>query len=178
MIKEYENFNIPNFFNLAEIAMGYTDGITGKLEKMPMWLQYIDLLKAPIAFYNKSMGYIVSELAMIFKDDFIQLDVYSESMLESCSKNNNIFGILYGYIFKSISNYKIYWMREAKDSLLEAINLAENDNIIICFVELAPHILPILTELKKENLYVKSFISKCIKFNEISEESYSKKVKI
>lgn len=178
LIKEYENFNIPNFLNLAEIARGYIDGITGNLEKIPMWLQCIDLSKAPIALYEKSMGYIVSGLAMILKGDFIQLDVYSESMLESCSKNNNIFGILYGYIFKSISNYKLYGMREGKDSLLKAINLAENDNIIMCFVELAPHILPILTELKEENSYVKSFISKCIKFNEIYEESYSEKVKI
>lgn len=178
LIKEYENFNIPNFLNLAEIARGYIDGITGNLEKMPRWLQCIDLSKAPIALYDKSMGYIVSGLAMILKDDYIQLEVYSKSMLELCSKNNNIFGILYGYIFKSISNYKLYGMREGKDTLMKAINLAENDNIIMCFVELAPHILPILNELKDENSYVKSFISKCTRFNEIYEESYSEKVKI
>lgn len=178
LIKEYENFNIPNFLNLAEIARGYINGITGNLEEIPMWLRYIDLSKAPIALSDKSMGYIVSGLAMILNEEFVQLEVYSEMMIEAYLKNNNIFGILYGYIFQSISNYKIYGMVKAKETLLRAIELAENDNIIMCFVELAPYILPILKELKEKNKYVELLLPKCERFNEIYEESYSNKAKI
>jgi LuxR family maltose regulon positive regulatory protein len=178
LIKEYENFNIPNFLNVAEIARGYINGITGNLEEIPRWLQNIELSKQSIALSDKSMGYIVSGLAMILKEDFVQLEVYSEIMLESYLKNNNIFGVLYGYIFQSISNYKIYGIEKAKHPILKAINLAQGDNIIMCFVELAPHILPVLRELKEENRYVELLLPKCERFNEIYEESYSNKEKI
>lgn len=178
LIKEYENFNIPNFLNLAEIARGYINGITGKLEEIPMWLRHIDLSNAQIALSDKSMGYIVSGIAMILNEEFVELEVYSEMMIEAYLKNNNIFGILYGYIFQSVCNYKIYGIKKAKKSLLNAIELAQNDNIMMCFIELAPHILPILKELKEENTYVELLLLKCERFNEIYEESYSEKVKI
>jgi LuxR family maltose regulon positive regulatory protein len=48
----------------------------------------------------------------------------------------------------------------------------------MCFVELAPHILPVLRELKEENRYVELLLPKCERFNEIYEESYSNKEKI
>ena len=99
-------------------------------------------------------------------------------MIEAYLNNNNIFGILYGYVFQSISNYKIYGIKKAKKSLLNAIELAQKDNIMMCFVELAPHILPILKELKEENRYVELLLPKCERFNEIYEESYSGKIKI
>jgi LuxR family maltose regulon positive regulatory protein len=178
LIKEYEKFNIPNFLNVAEIARGYIYGITGNLGEIPLWLQNMDLSKAPIALSNKSMSYIVTGLAMILKGNYNQLEEYSEAILESYLKNNNLFGILYAHIFKSISNYKIHGINKAKESLLIAINLAEKDNIIMCFVELAPHILPILVEMKEENRYVEVLLPKCERFYEIYEESHKTKEKI
>jgi LuxR family transcriptional regulator, maltose regulon positive regulatory protein len=99
-------------------------------------------------------------------------------MLESYLKNNNIFGILYGLIFQVISAHKIHGMKKAKEYLLKAIDLAEGDNIIMCFVELAPRVIQVLRELKEENAYVDLLLSKCEKFNEIYEESYRCKTKV
>jgi len=94
-------------------------------------------------------------------------------MLVVYERENNILGILYSYIFDSIVKYKCYDnMEQAEKALLKAIDLAKEDHIIMCFIELAPHILPILKNLKKENLYVKMLLPKCEKFNIIYEKNY------
>ena len=61
----------------------------------------------------------------------------------------------------------LYGVDTAEESLLKAIDLAKEDNIIMCFVELSPHILPVLKKLEKENKYAKMLLPKCERFNEI-----------
>lgn len=178
LIKEYENFNIPNFLNVAEIARGYIYGITGNLEEMPMWFKSMELSEAVSTLSDKSMSSIVLGLAMILKGNYVKLEVYAQMMIDTYLKKGNIFGYLYGYIFQAIAKYKLCRMKEAKDALSRAIELAKSDQIIMCFVELAPHILPILKELREEDIYVESLLYKCEKFNNIYEESYNGKVKI
>jgi len=95
-----------------------------------------------------------------------------ETMLEVYMPCNHIFGTLYAYIFDAIAKYKLYGIEEAKKSLLKAIDLAKEDHIIMCFVELAPHILHILKAFEKENSYIKMLLQKCEKFNEIYEKNY------
>ncbi|SFD35630.1 helix-turn-helix transcriptional regulator [Clostridium uliginosum] len=172
LIKEYENLNIPRFLNGAKLALGYIDGITGNLQDMHNWNKDVEKsnsqMKSPVA----NMSYIILGLAMILKGNYIELEVQVETMLECYGKKNNIFGILYAYIFDSVAKYKLYDIQQAKNSLLKAIDLAKEDNIVMCFVELAPHILPILKDLEKENEYVKMLLPKCIKFNEIYEKNY------
>ncbi|WP_160692950.1 hypothetical protein [Clostridium sp. C2-6-12] len=60
------------------------------------------------------MRYIVSGLAIIIKEDFIKLEVYSKNMSGSYLKNNIIFGVAYGYVFQVVADYKIYGMKKAK----------------------------------------------------------------
>ena len=172
LIKEYENFNIPSFLNGVEIAMGYIHGITGNLEDMPKWIKDVEMRNLPIILPVASMSYIGLGLATILKGNYTELEVLVKTMLESYELKNNIFGILYAYIFDSIAKYNLYDIREAKKPLLKAIDLARDDNIIMCFVELAPHILPILKKLEKENEYAKMLLPKCEKFNEIYEKNY------
>ena len=69
-------------------------------------------------------------------------------------------------------------MEEAKKVLLKAIDLAKEDHIIMCFVELSPHIMPILKDIEKENLYVEMLLPKCEKFNIIYEKNYCNMEKI
>lgn len=178
LINEYENFNVPSFLNGVEMAMVYIYGITGNLEDMPKWIKYVEMLNLPIILPVASMSYIGVGLATILKGNYTELEVLAKIMLESYNLKNNIFGILYAYIFDSIAKNKLYGIQKAKISLLKALDLAKGDHIIMCFIELAPHILPILKELQEEDSYAKMLIPKCEKFNEIFIENYCNKIKI
>ncbi len=114
-----------------------------------------------------SMKYIVSALAMVLKKSYIELEIQAEIMLETYSKRKNIFGVIYGYIFDAIAKYKLYGLEIATKSFLKAIELAEKDNIIMCFVELSPHIFPIIKKLEKDDEYVRRLLPRCEEFNKI-----------
>jgi len=172
LIKEYENLNIPSFLNGGKIARAYIDGITGNLENMNKWIRERETFELKVIVPVIGMSYLVLGLAMILKGSYIELEIHVETLLEINVPKNYIFGILYAYMFDSVAKYKLYGMEQAKKSLLKAIDLAREDHIVMCFVELAPHILPILKNLEKENEYAKMLLPKCEKFNEIYEKNY------
>ncbi len=179
LIKEYENHNLPSFLNGAELAIGYVNGITGNLEEMDKWLEYRKNPNIPIETSVLNKSTIVCGLAMILKGSYEKLEILVTNMLTVYERENNILGILYSYIFDSIVKYKRYNnMEEAKKVLLKAIDLAKEDHIIMCFVELSPHIMPILKDIEKENLYVEMLLPKCEKFNIIYEKNYCNMEKI
>lgn len=172
LIKEYENTDIPSYLNGAEIAVEYINGITGNIDAMNNWTKDVPKNFMRIISPNVKMSYLICGLAMILKRNYIELEVQAETMLETYEANNrNIFGIIHAYIFDSIAKYNLYGIEKAKESLLKAINLAKEDHIIMTFVELAPHILPILKTLKKEE-YVDLLIQKCEKFNKTYFDEY------
>lgn len=171
-IKEYRNLNIPRFLNGAEIALGYIDGITGNLEDMHIWINKDESLKLKILSPSMSMGYVVSGMVMILKKSYIELEVQVEIMLEVYLRKNYIFGILYAYIFDSIAKYNLEDTNKAKEVLLKAINLAREDHIVMCFVELASYILPILKEFEEKDEYINILLSECEKFNETCIKNY------
>jgi len=173
LIKEYENISIPRFLNGTEIALGYIDGITGNLANMHKWIECVDSLDLQIISPFVSMKYIVSAFAMILKRSYIELEIQAEIILENYSRKNNMFGIIYAYIFDAIAKFNIYGMENAKKSLLNAINMAKEDNMIMCFIELSPHILPIIKELVKENEYAEMLLPKCESFTEIYYKNYT-----
>lgn len=172
LIKEYENPNIPSFLNGSKIALGYINGVTGNLENMDDLFKDTENLDTKVIIPVVGMNYVIFGLAMILKNSYIELEVHVETMLEVYIPCNHIFGTLYAYIFDAIAKYKIYGIERAKKSLLKAIDLAKEDHIVMCFVELAPHILHILKDLEKENSYVKMLLPKCEKFNEIYIKNY------
>lgn len=172
LIQKYENIDIPSYLNGAEIALGYINGITGNIDAMNNWIKEVPKNFMRIISPNVKMSYLICGLAMIVKRKYIELEVQAETMLEAYEANNkNIFGIIHAYIFDSIAKYNLYGIEKAEKSLLKAINLAKEDGIIMTFVELSSHILPILKTLIKDE-FTQVLLKKCEEFNKIYLEEY------
>jgi LuxR family maltose regulon positive regulatory protein len=178
LISEYKNLDIPRFLNGTEISLGYIDGITGNLDDIHIWINDDDSPNLQVFSPYLSMSYIISGLAMIIKQSYIELEIHAEVMLETYSRKNYIFGILYSYIFDSIAKYNLQDTEKAQQSLLKAVKLAKEDNIIMCFIELSPHILPVLKEIRKKDEYAKRLFAKCNEFSDIYSQNYGGKEKI
>ncbi|WP_026888431.1 helix-turn-helix transcriptional regulator [Clostridium beijerinckii] len=172
LIKEYENLNIPIFLNGSQIAIGYIDGITGNLENLNKWIKNIESNESKDIVPVIGMNHVITGLAMMLNNSYIELEIQVEIMLEVYTSKNSVFGIIYAYIFDSIAKYKLYGKGTAKKSLLKAVELAEKDYIMMCFVELAPYILPLLEFIEKENDYVKYLIPKCKEYNDVYMKKY------
>lgn len=178
LINEYENYSMPRVLNEAEIAIAYINGITGNLEDMLEVTEYEKKPNLQISIKVSDRFYFVSGLKMILKGSYEELEVHVEKMLVTFKCDNNVFGLLYAHIFDSIVKYNRYDMEDAKKALLEAIDIAQEDSIVMSFIELAPHIMNVLKELEKENLYAKSLLAECEKFNKIYKKNYSNFQKI
>lgn len=172
LIREYKNLEIPRFLNGTEIALAYIDGITGNLKNMLEWIRESDSLNLQVLSPFMNMKYVISAFAMILKKSYIELEIQAEMMLEIYLERGHIFAILEAYIFDSIAKYNLYGIESAKTSLKNAIDYVREDNIIMPFIELSPHILPILKELKKEDKYAKMLLPKCEEFNDIYVQNY------
>lgn len=178
LINMYKKLNLPRFLNGTELALGYINGITGNLEEMADFYNEIEIPTQQIIAPHAKMIHIIHSLAMIHKESYIELEVRVEIMLEAYIKSNTIFGIIYAYIFDSIAKFKLYGMKQAKESLLKAIDLAESDDLVMCFIELGPHILPIIEELQEENEYAKMVLADCKKYNEMYGKDYCNMKKV
>ncbi|EHJ01376.1 ATP-dependent transcriptional regulator, MalT-like, LuxR family [Clostridium sp. DL-VIII] len=172
LISEYKSLDIPRFLNGTDIALGYIDGITGNLNDIHIWINDGDSPDLQVFSPYLSMGYIISGLAMMLKKSYIELEIQAEVMLEIYAGRNYIFGILYSYIFDSIAKYNLHDTEKAQKSLIKAMELAKKDNIVMCFIELSPHILPILRGIRRKDEYAKMLLTKCNEFNDIYVKNY------
>lgn len=171
LIREYKNLGIPRFLNGTEIALAYIDGITGNLKNMLEWIREADSLKLQVLSPFMNMKYVISAFAMILKKSYIELEIQAEMMLEIYLERGHIFAIFEAYIFDSIAKYNLYGIESAKASLKNAIDYVREDNIIMPFLELSPHILPVLKELEKEDEYAAMLLPRCERFTDIYKQN-------
>ena len=171
LISEYKDLDIPRFLNGTEVALGYIDGITGNLEGINIWTNDDESPNLQVFSPNASLNYVVAGLAMILKKSYIELEIQAEVMEEIYSKDNYIFGMLYSMIFDAIAKYQLGDIKKAKKSLMKAISLSKEDNMVMCFVELAPHILPILKTIRGKDKYLEELIVRCKEYDKVYKKN-------
>lgn len=145
-----------------DIIMIYIYACIGQIEKISSyWLcSSKSYFNNPIKILeNTHISY--GKLIMLQKN-FIELEKFSKIMLTIYEKQNNIFRIIISKIFASVAEYNIYGIEKAKIFMMEAIELAKSDNIIMPFAENSTDILPILYLMNDD--YIKKILPVCEKF--------------
>ncbi|OPJ60968.1 helix-turn-helix transcriptional regulator [Clostridium oryzae] len=162
LIDEYETMNFPRWLNSIDFAKAYINGIMGNPAGIPNNINDIEDYEFEQILPIMTTKYIAQGMAIICQGNFIKLDIHAEIMIQE--QKNSIFGLIYAYIFKAISQYNTHNVEKGKKLLLEAIDLARQDHIVACFAELAPHIISMLKELQNVDEYVKEILPECMKF--------------
>ncbi|MGE4485298.1 MAG: response regulator transcription factor [Oscillospiraceae bacterium] len=108
-------------------------------------------LKSEVLYQGGGFNYIVYGKYLLLKKEYIRLEVLIEDMLKCFSAFNNLFGLLHAYIQEAAAKYKLYGMETAETSLLLAIGIARDDNIILPFAEYSLHIIDILRSIQKKS---------------------------
>lgn len=164
-----------------DMCKGYLYACLGQPEKIPLWLQTGDMTAADLLYQGVAFNYIVYGKSVMLSKNYVALEVFIESINEQFSIFSNQLGFIHNYIFEAVTQYRLNGMAEGVAALERALSSAQPDNIILPFVENAPHILDMLKVLSardSKNEYLKKIVSYSEQYIESLNISRPDKVKL
>lgn len=148
----------PMIHGMVEFIRGYIYGIANQYDKVPGWTRDFDMKDGMSNLPNLVTGFINLGLALLHKGEYIQLEVLMETSLEEYKKAQYIYGMIQTNILWAIAKEKLYDEEDGAETLKEAIDLAQPDQIIMPFVELRDQIRGMLEILAKDNELAKHIL--------------------
>jgi LuxR family maltose regulon positive regulatory protein len=152
-----------------DLCKGYIYACLKQKDKIPYWLQTGDMSAANFFYQGMAFNYIIYGKAVMLSENYINLEMLSESFIEHFSMFSNQLGFIHNGIFKAVAKYHLYGMEEGVSALEEVILSAQADDIIMPFVESASHIMDMLYIIENNdsnNEYVKKIIHYGKQYNE------------
>lgn len=163
------------------MCKGYIYACLVQPQKIPLWLQTGDLADADFLYQGVSFNYIVYGKAVMLSNNYVALDVLTESFQEQFSIFSNQLGMIHNHIFRAVATYHLNGINEGVNALENALKIAQADNIILPFVENAPDILKVLKAMANsdsQNEYLKKIVFYSEQYIESLNSSHPYKVKL
>jgi LuxR family maltose regulon positive regulatory protein len=161
------------YYNTAlELVEGYINACMRRPDGIPGWLSTGDMSAAHFMFEGIAFNYIVHGKAVLLSKDYVRLEILTEELEEYFSVFHNQLGFLHNKIFEAAAKYRLYGMEKGCAALVEAIDMAREDHLILPFAEYAPDILDMLRNIShsdSRDIYIKEVLKAC--------EQYSKNIK-
>lgn len=142
--KDITGLNNSIYNTTIDMCKGYIHACLQQPEKIPYWLQTGDMSAADLLYQGIAFNFIVYGKAVMLSRNYVALEVLTESLLENFSIFHNQLGFIHNHIFRAVAKYHLYGMKEGVEALENALTVAQADDIIMPFVENAPHILDML----------------------------------
>ncbi len=174
-----ENNSIYN--TTIDMCKGYIYACLGQSEKIPYWLQTGEMTTADLLYQGVAFNNIVYGKAVMLSKNYVALDVLTESFRENFSIFSNQLGFIHNYIFKAVAKYRLYGIAEGTKALERALTEGQADNLVMPFVEYAPHILDMLKALSNrdsQNEYLKKIILLSEQYIESLKRSQPNQIKL
>lgn len=134
-----------------ELCKGYIYSCLGQLEKIPYWLQIGDMTAADLFLQGMTFNYIIYGKAVMLFKNYIELEMLAESFKEYFAIFSSQLGFIHNNIFEAVAKYNLYGLKEGTAALERALVKGEADNIMMPFVENAPHIIDMLKVISNNN---------------------------
>lgn len=147
-----------------ELAYGYVYGIIGKADEMAEWLKEFQLEECNYIVRCTRNGCICYGLYLIHCKKWVLLDALAEQMMVPFGVSNHVYVELYAYLYKAIAANYMKEEENAVNLLEKCLEIAEPDGIRFPFIELSPHLQPLLDNLKSCSAFVKGLIPDCSQF--------------
>jgi LuxR family transcriptional regulator, maltose regulon positive regulatory protein len=147
MAAEYHN---PVFDNTVELCLGYMGGILADAQSFAPWLKTGDMKHSEIFYQGMSFNYLVYAKYLLLEENFLKLEVLCEELHQHFSIFNNLLGHIHAHILAAASRYRLYGLPEAKAALLQALDLARADSLILPFAEYGVYISDVLRAVQME----------------------------
>jgi len=147
-----------------ELVSGYVNACLGRYDAIPVWLQTGDMSPARFMYQGVAFNYIVFGKAVLLSKNYIKLEMLTEEFNLFFSVFHTQLGFLHNQILKAAAKYRLYGMDAGCSVLVEAIDTARKDHIILPFAEYAPGIIDMIRSITHANLrdtFIKEILESC-----------------
>ncbi len=124
-----------------ELAEGYVYGCLTLPDSIPEWLRTGDMSSARFMYQGMAFNYIVHGKAVLLSEDYIRLEMLTETFPQYFGVFRNQLGFLHNQILGAAAKYRLYGMEKGCAALREALGMAREDYLILPFAEYAPAII-------------------------------------
>lgn len=148
--QEISSVNNSIYNTSLDMCRGYIYACLHQPDRIPHWLATGNMTSADLLYQGVAFNYIVYGKALLLSKNYLELEVLTDSFHQEFSTFSNQLGMIHNGIFKSIAAYHVQGPSRGLKGLSETLAMAEKDNILMPFVENAPHLSEMIKMLIKK----------------------------
>ena len=161
-VEEIESITVretrPTIRMMVDMMKTYIYGITSQYQKIPERYRNINMDKGMEILQKTEEAPIHLGFVLLYRKEYIQLEVLMESCIEEYKKTHSIYVMIYAYILLAVARVQLYDEDEGVEALEEAIHMAEADLIIMPFIENGKHIKELLMIMSEKSTFAKRLL--------------------
>jgi len=176
---EVESFNTPIADTALDLCRGYVFACICQPERIPSWLQIGDMAEANLYYQGMAYNYLVYGKALMAAKKYEKLEALIGQFEKCFSIYSNRLGLIHNKIFEAAAKCHLYGTGVGAAILEIALNQARADNLVMPFVESAPHIISMLQLILQRNpkdKYVTRILTLCRKYEQTIHELSSQPI--
>ena len=151
MEREAKKNNHPVYNTTIDLCRGYVFACLGQPDHIPAWLQVGEIKASDFFSQGIAFNYIVYGKTLLALNKYTELEKHIEQFEEAFSVFSNRLGILHNKIFEAAARCQLYGMQNGASVLETALAQAATDELVLPFVENAPHIMGMLKLIVRKN---------------------------
>lgn len=132
---------------MVDMCCGYINVTLEDIELMPSWLKSANSIESNTTILTLGFANIIYGRFLLINEEYSRLLAISGQMLDIADIFSNTMYKIYTYIYIAIAKYNTKKPDKAVEFLVEAVELAYEDNIVIPFVEMSSDIEQILEKI-------------------------------
>lgn len=137
-----------------EICLSYIYCNINQYDNITNWIKEGDFKSSKLLFYSEGIHYIIHGKSLALNKEYIKLELYCEDMNNVMKRFNNLLGFLHTYILETIAKYNLYGIDSAIEPLKKALEIGENDNIYMLFIEYGTSLLEVIEKADLQSEYI------------------------
>ena len=151
MQRDAEKMNAQLFNIMADLCKGYIFASICQPERIPSWLQIGDM--TAFNYYHHEIAYthLVYGKTVMASKKYTKLEALTGQFKKYFSLFNNQLGFIHNQIFEAVAKCNLYGTSTGAAVLEAALNEARADQLVMPFVESAPHIMGMLQLIVQNN---------------------------
>ena len=147
MMQEVERNGSPVMLTCYEFILGYVFSFLGMFELVPKWINIQGVADSRFMAISRNSAYIIRGKYLSECGDYEALLELSRRMMPIYERHKTIDGVMIFKVFEAIALYHLQGQSAGVRSMREALEMAEQDGIVVTIGENTYETIPMLEEI-------------------------------
>lgn len=150
--RDVEEANGLVYSTTVDLCKGYVFACLGQSQQIPSWLQTGDIRASDYFSQGIAFNYIVYGKSLVALGRYAELDANIELFERYFSRFSNRLGLIHNRVFEAVARCHLSGLASGAAILADALSDAQADQLVMPFVECAPHIMGMLRMVARNGL--------------------------